>query len=454
MAGKPVNSPLLTYFYEVKYIQYREHIIIGAYLLLMVALPISKAVASILMAPLALCGLLDLYFLRISLWDRIKRFPQIMVLSLPFFCYAFSLLYSDNLAQGSKFLFIQNGLLVILLFLVVHAEIIKKYHALLLKTFIITTAVAGCLTLLFYFLPEPQAMSLAKIGRGIGMKEYIQLSKREAFGVYSPFVIRLQFSNLISLSILSALWLLAEKKVNKYMWGWVIILLMTSLVLGGRGGQVGLLVGLGIWAFLWLYNALSPQLTPKLGRYGTGILVGFLSLALVVGGPVLAYKSIPSVQQRYNQLIWELETFYSDSYEQYDYVHFTGIRRILSYQHSWELIQQHPFTGVGVGDYKVEMQAVYDQDAFDFPVNSHNHLLYMWVNTGIIGILLFLVSFGYWALYVWKNGRNHLPAFGLAVMLFFLTIMMFDVLITQIDTMVQPFIMGLIALVCTELGPS
>ena len=433
--------------------QYIERAYLGLFIILIIAIPISKALASVAMGVLGGLSLIHLLTKPKQILPTFTAWPQIMALMLPFLFFGLSLLYTDDMRAGRKFWLMQNALFIVAGLVIVHAELLQRHYVLLLKTLIYTTSFTGMVTMLFYFLPEPQAIALAEFGQSLGMKEYILHTKREAFGVYSPFIVRLQQSNLISISILSAIWLMAKGKVSRNMLIWVVILFASSLVLGGRGGQIGLLAGLGIWLISWGIRKFSPRLAPTLGAWGARISIGVGSLVVLTLLPVAANYALPSVQERYNQLLWEIDTVYNGTYVNYDYVHFTGIRRIVSYQHTWEAITQNPILGVGVGDYQQTLEDIYAKDEFEFPVNGHNHLLFLWLNTGLIGLLAFLLGWTYWAYQILQKRSWDDSTQAVSIITFFLTIMMFDIMVTQIDTMIQPFIMGIIAVVA-NIKPS
>ena len=105
---------------------------------------------------------------------------------------------------------------------------------------------------------------------------------------------------------------------------------------------------------------------------------------------------IPSVQTRYNQMTWELGTFQDGTYKNYDYTHFTSVRRLLSWKHTWKIIQDQPILGVGLGDYNKTMEMAYQKESLHFPVNTHNQFLYYWSCGGILALGAFILILGYW----------------------------------------------------------
>lgn len=392
----------------------------------------TTAMLALLILSLAKAGIQGL---NLRLFFR-ENYP-LLVLTAVFFAYLISLAYSTDVGKGLKFIEREIPLLLMPVIVAINRSLVRKKLKLYLGFFIAGCAFNGLSTLFFYSLPEAQSIKWVEQLSFLNLKPYQQLSKREAFGVYSPFLDRLQFSNLLALAVISCLWMWTQSKgpMRKTILICAgVILLFCSVILGGKGGQLALAAGLGVWILIYFFHRMYPYWKRQLSRVGAIssfiLLMGTGSLLL----PYLLYKYVPPVTQRYNQMKWELDTFYSDQYQDYDYVHFTTIRRILSWQNTWELIQKHPIGGVGVGDYEPHIQAIYAQNNPEFPANSHNHYLFVWANCGIWGLLLFLTSLG-----IWFYGLSpfSLPAvqFPLSLLVIFCSIMVFDSLISQVDTL-------------------
>lgn len=365
-----------------------------------------------------------------------ENYP-ILVLTTVFFAYLISLVYSEDMGKGLKFIEREIPLLLIPVIVAINRSTVREKLTLFLRCFLAACLLNALATLFFYSLPETSSIEWVEKLGFLNLKPYQQLSKREAFGVYSPFLDRLQFSNLLALACMTCLWLLTQSKLLLYQLLFTlvgIILLICSVVLGGKGGQLALAAGLGVWVLLSFFYRVYPHWKHKLTRVGA---VGSFLLLVGIGStlfPYVLYRYVPAVTQRYNQMKWELDTFYSDQYQEYDYVHFTTIRRILSWTNTWELVQQHPFTGVGVGDYEQEIQAIYTRNNPDFPVNSHNHYLFVWATCGIWGLLLFVSSLGIWIYGLAPFGPSFIR-YPLSLFTVFCSIMVFDSLIAQVDTM-------------------
>lgn len=414
---------------------------------LLAALPLSKGIATVAMVALCLLSIAHLWVHKRSLWKLILAHKAVFALSLPFFAYALSLLYSQDLPLGLKFMDRELPLVLLPLLVLIHAEVLVEKVRPLLLTFVLAVCFNGLVMLLFYALPEESAVQLADRFAFLGIKPYEQLSLREAFGVYSPFMIRIQFSNLLALACLAGLWMGTQSILKPWqVAGLLAFLLLCSAILGGRGGQLGLMAGLAVWLLAAYGRHLHPRLVRKVGRVGSMLLL-LGSLGLSFGAaPYLLYKHIPALNERYNQLIWELKLYQSNEYLEYDYVHFTSLRRLFSYQNSWELIQEHPLLGVGVGDYQAAMSRVYRNNHPEFPVNSHNHLLFLWANAGLLALLAFLAGMAYWLVCVLR-GRAYWPqAYALSLLFFFLTILTLEAMLNQVDLMNFGLFLGWAAL--------
>ncbi len=414
--------------------------------MLLILLPISKGASSFAMVAIGILLIIWLWEQKQSLWKLIRQNLPIAVLALPFLAYAVSLLYSENLTSGAKFLERELNLLLPPLIVLIYQDFLRKYAKFLLAAFIIGVSFGALFTLIFYFLPEDQSIALADRLSMINLKPYQKLSLREAFGVYSPFMIRIQFSNLIALACLSIVYLYSENFLRKWLIPTLVLLLFTSAILGGRGGQLGLMLAFGVWVLGGYFYKIHPILKEKLTALGSYALLVLLLLGAFIVTPYAIYKSVPAVTERYNQLLWEISLYQSGEYVQHDYVHFTSLRRIISYQNSWELIQQQPILGVGVGDYAAEMKTIYAKNHPEFPVNSHNHLLFVWANAGLLGVFTFLFSIVYWLWHFWRKTQSWTRIFGLSLMAFFLSIMMLEAMINQVDLMAFGLFLGIVFL--------
>ncbi len=378
--------------------------------LLLIALPFSKGVASIAYVGLLILSVFNILKKRFSpssadevsaLEDTrsLKIVKTILLLpGLLFLILSVSLLYSEETKEGIRALISHSKIIGIPLIFYTNLFLIKKRYYGYVNMLIRAVSIAVGITFIFFLLPDSIVQQITDI---IGMQEYISHDKKYAFGAYSPFVDRLQFSYLIVLVIFLELWnifhLAIGQRLPYFLKNSTLILLLIGLIiLGARGAQLGCLLGTSIWLVGVFYQYGYAGLKEK---WGGSAAIGILAIGLLIntiGIPFAAYKMIPSVQTRYNQMTWELGTFKDGTYQNYDYTHFTSVRRLLSWKHTWTVIKNQPILGVGIGDYDKTMEMAYQKEPLHFPVNTHNQFLYYWVCGGILAIGIFILILIYW----------------------------------------------------------
>jgi len=395
----------------------------------------------------------------VSIYTFFKKkssLPDTILWLLPislFAAMAISLSYSTNISQGLKVLSSQFKFLAVPLIFLVHRHGIKGRILQYFQIFITATSFAAFVTFLFFLLPNDWVQ---KIAEAIPLlKDYVVHEKALAFGVYSPFTERLQFSYLIGVAIFCQLWVVFgllktdgvsspypppegenssanryhnAKKENNYFLPIfkLIILFLTLLILGARGAQISFLIASIIWLISGYLSFIHPSINRRFNALFSYSILG-LSLVFFLGiAPFVAYKKIPAVKVRYDQLKWEIGVFQDGTYENYDYTHFTSIRRLLSWKNSWTIIKDQPILGVGIGDYKAEMEKEYARDKLGFPVNTQSQFLYFWTASGILGWLSLLFLLGYPMFRFFKEKRIPLKLFGLSFLIFYSLLFLFD----------------------------
>lgn len=116
----------------------------------------------------------------------------------------------------------------------------------------------------------------------------------------------------------------------------------------------------------------------------------FLSAGLLL--PTLIMLLSPALRIRFLEGYKEFRRFglYSPDHT----VQSTG-QRVLLWTNTFRIIQQHPFTGTGVGDVQneIDRQLLISGDARFMPkkLNAHNEYLQTWAGLGIGGLLLWLL---------------------------------------------------------------
>lgn len=399
------------------------HILFGLFL---ISLPFSKGVNSVAYVGLLLLSFGGLFFRKPNFAPLKKGvFPA----SVLFFMLFASCFYSTNTEEGMAVLLSQSKMLGLPLLVAINADLIqKRYHGYIF-IWIRGVVIAACITLLLLLLPTLFVQELVNATQFL--QEYIAHEKIYAFGAYSPFIDRLQFSYLIVLAFFLECWStyqLSPPRAFPYLPinFHTSILLITLIILGARGAQLGCIAGIGVW-IIGIYFQYGHSIVAN--QYGSS-----LSYLLLIGGlgittfvlPYIAYKTIPPLQERYNQLLWEIGTYQDGTIQNYEYTYFTSIRRWLSWKHSWELVQQSPIMGTGIGDYRMAMEQAYAKDQLQFPMNTHSQFLYYWVSGGLLALLAFIGLWCYWLYQGFQQPFYWKKVLFSAIFIFYILVLLLD----------------------------
>lgn len=413
----------------------------AAWLFYFCSLPLFKAFASVAEVTLLIFTVaLGSFF---SLKHTIFRYKWVTALALIFFPLLWAMLYTEDLPNGWRILKHQHRFLVIPLLFLANAVILREHFRKYLLAYIGATTLACAFIILLYLLPETIVRNLANSTKL--MLPYPQNIDRTAFGLYSPFIDRIQFSSLTAVAILSSIYLFMANSFRRLLFIAFPILFFTMLILGGRGAQLALFISLLVYATGLSIRFIAPKFKARWGKFGSIIFLTLVGCCLFIGVPYISYKTIKPIQNRIAQTEWEIDLLQKGTYTNYDYVHFTTFRRIVSVKNMWEVVKQNPVLGVGTGDYHKEIQSVYKLNNPEMEVNTHNQYLLFWAMAGIFGVLLFLAVSGYWLYSIRNTGTLYF--FGLAFLVFYLVNMVPDsVLFTQVDSMLFCTFMALIGL--------
>ena len=187
------------------------------------------------------------------------------------------------------------------------------------------------------------------------------------------------FGLYLAWSVLLALELAARKVKPLYKW-WGLIALIDVLslhVLTSRTGLLAFYVGIGVYALLrWGRGGLSVR-----NMVGVGLVVILI--------PVISYYSVPSFKYRWDATRWDIQQYFVEGKDLSE--HSIG-QRLIAWETAWELIQEHPWIGVGIGEVESEMAAKYEENAVRLSPesrlqNPHNQYLEYGVGMGLMGVL-------------------------------------------------------------------
>lgn len=191
-----------------------------------------------------------------------------------------------------------------------------------------------------------------------------------------------------------------------------------------------LLVGMMV---LFLFNIffISPSRSgylalPVAAVFAIANLYGYKKLPHILGiiatALLLVVLTSSTVQQRI-KVGWEEKTNYQTSEE----VTSIGIRVIFA-QNTWELIQQKPLLGYGTSSFKSVYSpyaaAKYQDWRGDSASDPHNQYLFVWLENGLIGLLIFL-AYIYTAI---RQGATQQPygAMGASVLVAIAVVSLFN----------------------------
>lgn len=399
-------------------------------LVLLAALSISKGIASVATVGLLLTSLYEADFE--ALKQTVKKYPHVAVLGLLTIAYIIGIAYSDSANQGFLILLKSHRFLVFPLIILLNVGLVKQNLHRYFNFFLLGLSIASAAVVFLLLLPEPTVIKLAQEFPII--KDYPLTDDRLRYGLYSPFIDRIQFSDLLGIGVVISMYLTLKTSRKLIYSGLAVFLLFTTMLLGGRGGQIGLFGGMCVFFIGYAVIFQFPKLQRRIGKMAalSSLLGAVFVLVIVV--PLTVYELVPSVKKRYNQMLLELRTFSKDEYKTVNYEHNTTVRRIVSWQNHWEIVKKHPLIGVGTGQYENELAKAYATDNYDLPVNSHSQYLHLWVTLGLWGLLLFLGIIFYWLKILAAPTLEYILA--LAFMAHYLISFLPDaVLLTQIDAM-------------------
>jgi len=213
------------------------HVLFGLFL---ISLPFSKGINSVTYVGLLLLSLGGLFTRKVSPPSYLKK--RLLPIGLLFGLLVVSCLYSEDKETGLAVLRSQSKMLGLPLLIAFNADLIQKQYHRYLFILIRSVVIAACITLLFFFLPESFVQKIAATTRYL--QEYIPHEKKYAFGAYSPFIDRLQFSYLIVLAFFLECWCtfqLAPPKKFPYLPinFHTSILFIILIIIGARGAQLG-----------------------------------------------------------------------------------------------------------------------------------------------------------------------------------------------------------------------
>lgn len=194
----------------------------------------------------------------------------------------------------------------------------------------------------------------------------------------------IRFNLMLATGIIAGGWLWAEYLPDRPNWlrrtlGVLVILLFVFIhILSVRSGLAALYAALVFTVVRYIWR--SRQW-----------LTGLTALVLLIALPLLALRTVPSLQQRISYMQYDWQHYRANEGESY-----SDSERWISLKTGWMMWLDKPLLGVGAGDLPRETErliAQYFPKYLETPKLPHNQFLYILAGTGLLGLLLSLVAF-------------------------------------------------------------
>ncbi|MEM7102020.1 MAG: O-antigen ligase family protein [Bacteroidota bacterium] len=325
-------------------------------------------------------------------WRRFTANRAYLVITILFFIVLISGLYSENMDYWLERLRIKLPFLVLPFVFAGIGHINERtYHA------------------LFYFMVVLATMFSIGVGINYALNfEEINLAIKQSRAMPTP-TNHIRFSLLLALSILAGGLLFLRKFYWKYPWerwlifGCTFVLFFFIHILSVRSGLFALYCAAFflVLRYIWMSGRVI---------FGVGILIAMVSI------PILAYQYIHSFRTKIDLIVWNYKMYKEGNVQDY-----SDTRRIYSYAVGLDVAADSPLIGVGAGDIKTEVYKNYEKNLQSFqPMLPHNQYLFVYVSTGIIGLVLFLGAVFYPLFYKRHYEDGLFVAFHLIVFLSFM----------------------------------
>lgn len=211
---------------------------------------------------------------------------------------------------------------------------------------------------------------------------WILSAYRQGRVIETPFN-HIRYSLMVSFAIVSGFYLFTKKFYLQYpLERWLILAVTIFLIyflhlLAVRSGIVATYL-CGIYMIFYFVFRIKNLKT------------ALVLLAMILVIPTIAYFIVPSVKAKINYMQYDLEQLFL-------FQNASGLSdagRILSIEKGMELFREHPLTGVGIGDLRVEMKkklAAAPEHPRDILL-PHNQFVFVAAGTGIFGLTIFTIA--------------------------------------------------------------
>jgi len=256
-------------------------------------------------------------------------------------------------------------LLLPVAFLLLRREITIRGHQ-LLHYVLATVGLLSSIPVLYHYYTNAEELLLA-IGKGH----------------YIPTPIdHIHYSIILAYSSLSMVLIYLDRTYQQTRTEQVASLAVAAMlaavihILAVRSGLAILYIGVGAIALWYVVQRRT-------------VAVGLVAVVCMTVLPLLAYKTIPSLQKKIDYMVYDFE-----QYKKGEGKNYSDSERLMSYRIAYDLAKEEPLVGHGVGDLRQLMierhQALYgEKEKYIFP---HNQYLYVLSGAGLLGFLFFFIG--------------------------------------------------------------
>jgi O-antigen ligase len=290
-----------------------------------------------------------------------------IALSIPFFLVLISGFWSENIGYWLERLRIRLPFLVLPVAFYFLAPLSKRTFYSLLYGFAVLIAF-NCLVMLINYALHFEEVT-GRLGRGKPMpfvKEHITFSIMAVFAFFSSWTLWREH------------FYLKRPFETKILLGLTIFLFLSIHIISVRTGILTLYICLIINVLIYIF---------KEKKY----LIGTAAFVALMSFPIVAYRFIPSLQMRVNYALWDFQ-----QYRDGNLVKKSDSERIVSLQMGMAVLKKNPVLGVGSGDLMDAVSKEYAQYHPQLEIREpHNGLLFIAGSVGILGLLGFMLGFGF-----------------------------------------------------------
>ena len=325
-------------------------------------------------------------------WMCIKRQYLTWIFWLYFLIPFVSLIWSSDLLFG--LMMAKRGLFF--LWFPLYAYIARKEHlSLYVSSFL--TALSITMFLAYYNWFQIHCFDNINYIKSVRNNDYWQIA---------PFINSIMYNPILAFgAYLTGYLALFKSQAGYVRLGYVLLFVLMTinmLISGGRAGQVGYFVMIGLLVFQYFSR-----------RF---VLSALVAIALISGIFFAGYYGSKTFNERTDLAVNQIIN--------YQNARNTPVAlRVNFIVNTWRMVLESPILGVGVGDYPAEysrINRIYTPEWLP-TVNPHNQFLFVLSTTGLIGeISLFSVLFG--PAYLARSIRDEWSGVRVALPLLFIVI--------------------------------